>query len=72
MDPRVLQNLRALGADVDRLPEIPCELADYVASLTPEDVERIGADMRERERMGLIPVNPGRAARGIGPRGEEN
>lgn len=51
----VVANLRALGADVDRPLEIPDELADYIAALTPEDLEGIRGDIRELERMGLLP-----------------
>ena len=56
---RLLANLRALGGDIDRLPEIPEELADYIASLTPEDLERIRQDVRELERIGLLPAGRG-------------
>jgi hypothetical protein len=31
------------------------ELSDYIAALTPEDVERIQEDVSEFERMGLLP-----------------
>lgn len=55
MHPRVLSTLRFLGADVERLPEIPAELADYIASLTSEDLERIRGDVKELERLGLLP-----------------
>jgi hypothetical protein len=55
---RVLENLRALGADVDRLPEIPEELASYIAALTPEDLERIRGDVLEVERLGLLQSRP--------------
>jgi len=51
---RLLKNLRALGADVDRLAEISPELADYIAALTPEDLKRIRQDVRELERLGLL------------------
>jgi hypothetical protein len=54
VDSRVLFALRSLGADVERLPEIPAELADYIAKLTPEDLERIRNDVRELERLGLL------------------
>ena len=50
----VLANLRALGADLDQLPEIPRELAEYIAALTPEDLERIRGDVRELERLRLV------------------
>lgn len=40
--PRVLFALRSLGADVDQLPEIPEELADYIAWLPREELERMG------------------------------
>lgn len=53
---RVLFALRSLGADVDRLPEIHTELADYIAGLTPEDLERIRGDVEELERLGLLPA----------------
>lgn len=33
---RVLSALRSLGADVDRLPGIPKELAGYISGLKPE------------------------------------
>jgi hypothetical protein len=56
---RVLENLRALGADVDRLPEIPRELVAWIAGLTPEDLDRIRHDARELERIGLLRV-PGK------------
>lgn len=39
---RLLANLHALGADVDRLPEIPEELVEYIAGLIPEDLEGSG------------------------------
>jgi hypothetical protein len=52
---RLLENLRALGADVDRLPEIPRELADNIAGLTSEDLERIREDVGALERLGLLP-----------------
>jgi hypothetical protein len=51
---RVKGNLDALGADVDRLPEIPQELADYIARLAPEDLERIQNDVDALERAGLV------------------
>jgi hypothetical protein len=51
---RVLFALRFLGADVDRLPEIPGELAEYIAALTPEDLEQIRGDVKELERVGLL------------------
>jgi hypothetical protein len=51
---RVLESLRALCANVDRLPEIPHELAEWIARLTAEDVERIKSDVREMERLGLL------------------
>ena len=54
---RVLFALRALGADVDRLPEIPAELTEYIAVLTPEDLERMRGDVRELERIGLLERN---------------
>jgi hypothetical protein len=55
VDARLLENLRALGAEPDRLPEIPRELADYIAALTPEDLDRIRGDVKELERTGLVP-----------------
>ena len=60
MDARLLRNLRALGADVDRLPEIPPELAEWIAKLTPEDIERIRGDVRELERIGLLNASAAR------------
>ena len=54
MDARLLENLRALGADLDRLPVIPEELADFIAGLTPEDIERILGDAEELKRLGLL------------------
>lgn len=52
---RVLEGLRALGVDVQRLPKIPPELAELIESLTPEDLERIKGDVVELGRMGLLP-----------------
>lgn len=63
MDSSVLFALRAFGADVDRLPEIPEELADYIAALTPEDLERIRGDVKELERLGLVPKAAGNGRR---------
>jgi hypothetical protein len=40
---------------VERLPEIPQELADYIAKLTPEDIDRIRGDIRELEQVRLLP-----------------
>jgi hypothetical protein len=54
VDSRVLFALRSLGVDVDRLPEIPRELADYIERLTVEDIERIRGDVKELERLGLV------------------
>ena len=54
---RVGVALRSLGADVERLPKIPQELAEYIATLTPEDLERIRGDVRELKRLGLLPGN---------------
>ena len=48
------QRTRALAADVDRLPEIPAALAEWIARLTPEDLERIRRDANELERIGLL------------------
>jgi hypothetical protein len=48
-------NLSSLGVDVDQLPEIPGELAEWIARLTPEDLERIRGDVKELERIGLLP-----------------
>lgn len=58
---RLTKNLRALDADVDRLPEIPLELGDYIARLTPEDLERIRQDIGELERT----LDARRGAKGI-------
>ena len=55
----LIANLRALGADVSRLLEIPDELAVYIAALTPEDLERIRNDVKELERIGLLPAGRG-------------
>jgi hypothetical protein len=52
---RLPANLRALGVAVERLPEIPQELADYIAKLTPEDIDRIRGDIRELEQVRLLP-----------------
>jgi hypothetical protein len=46
MDSRVLFALRSLGANPAELPEIPDELADYIAGLTPQDLERIRGDVQ--------------------------
>lgn len=54
MDSRVLFALRSPGVDVNRLPEIPEELAAYIARLTPDDIERIRGDVQELERLGLL------------------
>jgi hypothetical protein len=54
---RLLDNLRALGADVERLPKIPQELAAYIAALTPEDIKRIRNDAMELERLGILPTS---------------
>ena len=59
MDALLLENLRALDADVEGPPEIPEALADYIARLTPEDIERIRDDVEELERLGLLPKSPG-------------
>lgn len=58
MDPRVHQNLRSLGVDLDRSREIPEELADWIAKLTPEDLERIREDVKELARIGLLSPEP--------------
>jgi hypothetical protein len=50
----ILYNLDILGVDVDRLSEIPEELAKYIAKLTPEDLQRIRNDVEELERVGLL------------------
>jgi hypothetical protein len=52
---RLIANLRALGLDLAWLPQIPEALGDYIAKLTSEDLERIRADVRELERIGLLP-----------------
>jgi hypothetical protein len=57
VDSRVLFALRSLGTDVERLPEIPPELMDYIASLTLADLERIRNDMKELARLGLVPTD---------------
>lgn len=54
MDSRVLSVLRSVGADVDRLPEIPDELADWITRRTFEDLERIREDVTELERLGIL------------------
>jgi hypothetical protein len=36
------------------LPEIPKDLADYIARLTPDDIERVRGDVEELERLGLL------------------
>jgi hypothetical protein len=53
---RLVPNLHALGADVARLPEIPEELAEWIARLTPEDLERIRGEIEQLERVGLLPT----------------
>jgi hypothetical protein len=65
---RVLENLRALGADIDRLPEIPPELAEYIAAMTPEDLERIRADMKGLERIGREVIGESVSSRDCGDR----
>lgn len=62
MDSRVLFALRSLGADIDRLPAIPDELADYIAGLTPEDLERIRGDVEELEARAAGPIAAGFAS----------
>jgi hypothetical protein len=52
---RVLANLRALCADVNRFPEIPHELAEWIARRTSEDLDGISRDVRDLERIGLLP-----------------
>lgn len=52
MDSRILSALRSLGAEFDRLSEIPRDLQQWIARLTPEDLERIRKDLRELERVG--------------------
>lgn len=47
MDSRVLFALRALGADVNRLSQIPPELQEWIAKLTAEDLERIRGDVED-------------------------
>jgi hypothetical protein len=37
-----------------RLLPLPHELEDYIARLTPEDIERIRGDVRELEQLGLL------------------
>jgi hypothetical protein len=54
VNPRLLQTLRSLGADVSRLPEIPEELAEWIAGLTPTSLERIRRSVRELEKIGLL------------------
>jgi hypothetical protein len=56
VDPRVLFALRSLGLDIDRLPKIPPELREWIAKLTPEDLERIRGNVAELERLGLLPA----------------
>jgi hypothetical protein len=55
VDSRLLENLRALGVDTDRLPTIPPELQQWIAELSAEDLERIRGDVKELERLGLLP-----------------
>lgn len=55
VDSLVLFALRSLGPDPAQMPEISQELADYIAALTPEDFERIRGDVKELERLGLVP-----------------
>lgn len=54
LDSRVLFALRSLDADVDRLPEIPEELAEWIPCRTPEDLERIRPDVKQLERLDVI------------------
>jgi hypothetical protein len=61
IDSRIRANLRILGADIERLPEIPPDLATYIASLTLEDLARLKEDVRELERLGLIPKDERKA-----------
>jgi hypothetical protein len=61
--PRALFALRSLGVDLP--PEIPQELADYLAALTPDDLERIWNDERELKRIrALTPIRKGRPDQG--------
>lgn len=53
---QLLRNLQSLGVDIGRFPEIPEEFAIWLAQRTPEDLERIRADVKELERMGLLPA----------------
>jgi hypothetical protein len=57
----ILENLRALGVGEPkrRLP-LPRQLAEYIAGLEPEDLERIRHDVGELKRLGLLP--PGSAS----------
>jgi hypothetical protein len=43
VDGRLPANLRSLGIDADRSPEIPPQLAGWIEKLRPEDTERIRA-----------------------------
>lgn len=54
MNPKAIRILRALGADIERLPDIPQDLADYIADLAPTDIGRIRNDEYELERIGLV------------------
>ena len=54
VDSRTLFVLRSLGLDADRLPKIPEELAAWIASRTPEDLERIREDVKELQRLGIL------------------
>lgn len=54
LEAQLLANLRSLGiAEPGQLLPLPIELADYIAELTPEDIERIRGDAGEMERLGL-------------------
>lgn len=64
MDSRFLFALRSLGADIDRLPEIPPELHQWIAALTPEDLERIRNDVKEARAPWV-----GAETSGLGPDG---
>lgn len=53
MDSHVIVAFRFPGADLQRLPEIPGELAGWLAQRTPEDLERMREDVEELDRLGL-------------------
>lgn len=52
---RLLANIRALGADVDQLSEIPEELVNYIAKLTPEDLSGSGETFGSSSAWGCCP-----------------